>query len=731
MRRSGRGGWLWRAALALSLAATGVLAPASARDVLAADGLDIKADAIYRIDIDDAVVRVRVDVVITNRTPNRTVGGRTTQYYYDTLFLPLQDDARNVRATSGGSSLSTSVSREDGYREVTIRFPNLFYQRSRTIRLDYELIAGEPRSSSEIRVGPAFATFTAWAMGDDDRSSVRIVLPAGFEDEGYGTSATTTVDDGRQILRSGAIPDASRWYWVVFAERPEALTGLTIGSADGPIVIHAWPDDTEWRDTVSSVLDEGVPILRDLIDLPWPVVGDLDVYQVHTPLLEGYGGFYDSGSEEIRISEDLDPHLILHEASHAWFDEGLLGERWIYEGLAETYSARAFVALDLDEPDPAPASVSPDDAAAFPLSTWPDPERIDDPDVADREQYGYAAAWTVMDTIVDDVGIDGMQDVLQALDDRTGAYRQEGRAIPDRSLGGWRRFLDLVENEGGSSPMTELWKAWVVDARQRENELLMRGDARFVLQALERDGGAWAPPMGVLDAMARWDFLEARAAMADADAVLDARDRLDGIEATLGHRSPDDLESRYEGMREDDEATDLIDTLDERGRAASELIATRDALAVEPSLLAQIGLIGVEPATGLEAGLVAYAAGDIDAAEAGAATTMAVLAGAEAIGQERVTTAVAIALGVLLLLAVVIGLLWRRGRRRRREARLLVPAVAVTGASTTLAATPDPDGVVSMTEAVPVAYPTEPQHPTESVPDDRPPSEPAPGADTD
>lgn len=722
MRRSGRGAWLWRTALGIVLAATSVLAPAATPDVRAADGLDIKADAIYRVDVGDAVVRVRIDVVITNRTPNRTTnvpgGTQTTQFYYNTLSLPLQLDARNVRATSGGSTLRASTTAEDGYRVAVIRYPNLFYQRSRTIRLEYDLVAGKPRSASDIRVGPAFTTFTAWAVGDDSKSTVRVVLPAGFQDDGYGSEAATTVDDGRQILRSGTIGDPGEWYRVVVAERPEALTDLTVGTAGGPVVIHAWPDDTEWSSTVAGVLEEGIPLLQEAIGLPWPVSGDLDVYQVHTPLLEGYGGFYDSGTDEIRISEDLDPHLILHEASHAWFDNELLGDRWIYEGLAETYSARALIALDRDVPDPAPAVVKPDDAAAFPLSAWPGPERIEDDEAAAREAYGYAAAWTVMLTIVDDVGIEGMQDVLEAFDDRTSAYRQDGWPSSEGNGGGWRRFLDLLEEVGGSPPMTERFRTWVVAPEYRD-ELDARLAAREVLHALEAAGDDWTPPRPVLSSMGRWRFPDALEGMARAQRVLDARDDLADIEAHLGSTSPGDLESRYEAMRDDEEADALRAEMAARGAAATALIATREALALEPSLLGQIGLMGALPATGFEAGLAAYSTGDMDAASAGAATTMAMLDGAEAVGQERVIMAVVIALATLLSLAVVIGLLWRwRGRRQGG-------ALAAASASTTLAATPVLDSSAPTQEVPSATISTEPP------PSDPPPTQPAPGADAD
>lgn len=719
----------WRSVLAVVLAAAAILAPAATPDARAADGLDISADATYRVDIDDAVVRVRIDVDLTNRTPNRTTATGITRYYFEAIYLPIQPGARNVRATSGGSTLGTSVSTVDGFRRLTIEFPDLYYPRTRQIRVDYDLVAGKPRSESDIRVGPAFATFTAWAFGDPRRSTVRIVLPAGFEDEGYGDDVTTSVDGGRQIQRSGTIADPGAWYRVVIADRPDALTAVRVGTEDEPIVIHAWPDDPAWRDTVSRVLADGVPVLQDLIDLPWPVPGDLDVYEMHTPLLEGYGGFYDSRADEIRITEDLDTHLILHEASHAWFDVRLAGERWISEGLADTYAALAMVAIDSDEPDPAPARVSPDDDAAFPLSDWPPPaERIDTDEIAAREDYGYDASWTVMDAIVRDVGDDGMRAVFQALRDRKGAYDQEGDLRHDSSPGEWRRFLDLIEEVGGSSPMTERFRDWVVRPADHD-ELDARLDARTALATLEATGDGWAAPWSVLDPMTRWRFDEAEAAIGTAEAVLEGRDELAAVEAASHLASPDDLEARYEDIEDAADAEELIAIMAARVDAATTLVAARDALALEPSLLAQIGLIDASPAAGYEAGLAAYAAGDVDGAVEGAAASVAVLDGAESVGRERVTTWVAIGIGVLLLLAVVIGLVWRRRRRRGHRGRALAGA---GGASTTLAATPVPGDI----EATTVDRPASAMGPARVVTDaespaDPPPSEPAPGADAD
>ena len=124
-------------------------------------------------------------------------------------------------------------------------------------------------------------------------------------------------------------------------------------------MVRGWPEDSRWRRRVSAILSESVPDLAGRIGLPWPVDGPLNVLEVHTPLLEGYAGFYDPKSDEITISENLDDLTIVHEASHAWFNSGLFDERWINEGLAEEYASRVLAAETRGQVDPAPVDRRP------------------------------------------------------------------------------------------------------------------------------------------------------------------------------------------------------------------------------------------------------------------------------------------------------------------------------------------------------------------------------------
>ena len=130
--------------------------------------------------------------------------------------------------------------------------------------------------------------------------------------------------NGEHVLTADGIADTASWYATVDADRPNALGlhFLTIPTGEA-VVVQAWPEDGPWAARVSDRLERGLPVLDKLIGLPWPVVGELLVTEVHTPLLEGYAGIYHPDTGGIEVSEELDDVTILHETSHAWFDGAL------------------------------------------------------------------------------------------------------------------------------------------------------------------------------------------------------------------------------------------------------------------------------------------------------------------------------------------------------------------------------------------------------------------------
>jgi hypothetical protein len=684
------------------LAVVALVAPPGAGTVRAADDfLRVSADTTYRVDPGDRLVRVRIDFTMTNLRPSSvsqtSLGTTTTRYYYDRLLFAVPSEARSLVSTSGGSRLASSVRARARIREVTVRFPNLFYRASRSIRVEFTLPGGKPRTSSDIRVGSAFTTFTAWAWGDAGRSTVRIFLPKGFDDAGYGEDVTQRTRPDRVELSSGTIRDPDEWYRVVVADRPTALTDLRIEPEGRGVVVKAWPEDTVWRDRVADVLEKGLPVLEELVGLPWPVSGDLTISEVHTPLLHGYAGFYDAATDDITMSEDLDDHTILHEASHAWFNGALIRDRWIDEGLAEYYADRARTQLGLSD-ESAPTVVEPTDAGAFPLNAWPDPSRIDDEQTDAQESFGYGAAYTVILRIAQDIGDDGMRAVLAAAEAGENPYAGDDGPEKTGARPDWRRFLDLVEERGDTDTADDLFARWVVPPADR-GSLNTRQEARDAYAALDAAGAEWAVPRGVRAYMSLWRFDDATKLMDGTMPVLALRDELAAATADLELQTPADVEKPFEAALTDKELDAVEATMQGRLDAATAVSGARGALAQERTPLETLGLVGESPGAGYVAARSAFEAGDVAGATAGAATTLAILTGAEAMGTTRAIVMAVVVIGLLLLLAFIV--VWRR--HRRTGALRLATESAAANASTTLPATPEPAGTRPE-----VSTPTEP-----------------------
>jgi hypothetical protein len=685
-----------------------VLAPAwlgtPARVAAADDQLRLETMSTYTLDPAHAAVHVLVDIEATNLKPNKVTATTITRYFYRELVFAIHREASRIRATQAGKRLQVTTDRRDTYLQARIRLASdLEYRETTRVRLSYDLAGGAPRSASEIRVGVAFATFYAWAHGDDRLSSVRIVLPAAFDDRVEG-STTERREAGAQIVHEArAVGDVSEWYVVVVADREAALTAERVPLEDREVIVHGWPEDPGWRSEVGDILGRGMPLLQDLVGLPWPVADALDVVEVHTPLLEGYAGVFLTGLHRIEISEALDELTILHEASHAWFDESLFDERWIYEGLADEYASRALRSLGITE-NPA-AGLTTASEGAVRLNEWFHPGRIADDETDAREAFGYDASWTVMRRLVDDVGVEGMRAVLAAAESSQIAYRGEGPPEPVGPRDDWRRFLDLLDEVGGADEADEIFRQWVVTG-QEASELNRRSNAREQYRELVGNAGGWSVPIYVRRELGNWQFERAQERIREADAILEARDAIEALAAELELDPSSDLETAWEGATSSlDEAAELaaaeLDSLEELDRATDALAAPRDPAT-------EIGLLGVMPGISLGAARDAFEAGDLAGADASARAAEATLAAAPSVGQVRI---VAVGGGGAAAAAVLVLYAGVRLRRRRR-----VSAPVPAGPSTPYA-TPPTDVLVP----VPSPSPEEPIDPVSPVRPDPPP----------
>jgi hypothetical protein len=657
------------------LAVAGALAPDRAPIARAAsDGLEVTTATTYTVVPVRHVVQVTLVLTARNNKPNVTAGGIVTKYFYEGARLAIQSEARNVRATEGGFRLTATTRAADGYQILEVRFrASLFFQQSTTVQLAFDLPGGAPRSLSDIRVGTAFATFVAWAFGDS--GSVRVVVPAGFDAAVTGSDVAKTTSNGASVFRASAIADVGNWYLVVNADRKSALTNDRVDLTGGEhIVVRAWPEDTTWRKRVRDLLTRGLPKLVEEIGLPWPLAGDLPVVEVHTPLLEGYAGQYVPAEQRIEISEDLDDHTIIHEATHAWFNGALFAGRWIGEGLADTFAARTLDGLGIG--DRTPGAVSPTDPAAVRLVDWVHPGRITDAPTEAREQFGYDASWTVVSAIVTDVGLDGMQRVFGAAQAHQIAY--VGALAPETVSGGndWRRLLDLLDELGHSARSDELFRTWIVNDAQAAT-LDQRATARTAYADLVDVGGGWKPPFYVRGPMSDWDFATATTRIAEARTFLDRKLEIEAGAGLLQLPVSPDLKIAYETA---DDSFRLANQLaDQEDASLRALVTATQAVDAPRAPFVALGLIGTTPELALAAARIAFTNGSPFAADQASALT-ALIDGAVEVGRGRLMAAIVVVVAVVVLLVIAVLLVRRRGRRRERE-RMAGGAPAVLAAA--------------------------------------------------
>ena len=677
VRRSRPLGWrvgpvLVALAVAGSLAVSVGASPARAAE----DCLRVAVESTYRVDPAEGEIHVALDIQATNLKPATS----TRFFFFDTLSFGIQSGARSIAATADGKKLTVRTEDAAGYRQVRIRTPPLYYRQTHRTRLTFDIPSGKPRSASPVRVGPAHAAFVVWAWGDPGLANVRVEVPRRFDadvrtgPDGVPEPLRLVSDAGPDVYAAEDIDEPNQWFATVEASDPSSMTNVRLALPGRRVAIHAWPEDEEWLNHVADVLEEQLPDLEAAIGLPWPVAEELGVTEVSSAQIEGYAGIYDSRSDEIWISEELDDHVIVHEASHAWFDRRLYDERWINEGLADEYAARMVRGEASGPRFPA----EPDDTAAFPLNAWPPPSRIDAETQAE-ELYGYEASWTLMHQLVTEVGATKMREIFESAHERRIPYVGAGPAEAVTGTNDWRRFLDELEEIGDSKEATSLFETWVL-GKADAALLPEREAARTRYKALVESGGDWLPGLLVRRPMSAWQFDDAGAAMTLAETTLAERDQLRAATESLGLAFPAGLERTYESADSRDDLVQLGQRFAAWEAAATSVRSAREQLAVRRAPLVEIGLIGSEPDAAYQAAIAAFAAGDDAGALAGSSATLAVLGGAEEIGRGRALAAgTAIVTVVLLVVLLVVYLVYRHRRRTSVGAFAVASAPASVG----------------------------------------------------
>jgi hypothetical protein len=629
--------------------------PALAED----DGLRFESRSVYRLDPASDVVNVTVELTVTHEVPDPSDG---SFYYFDGVSLAVPAEAANVSAVGDGGPAAVMLEPSDlpTWRHATIEVtPVLRFRQTRSYTLTFTLPGLAPRSEGLTRINDAVAAFLAVAHGDPGLASVEVVLPSTLDTDVVGADVEARVDGDVRVYTAAGIADPDTWAASVLARDEEALVDNRIEAAGHAIDVRAWPGDTAWSEFVTQQAQTGIPALEELIGLPWPAPADgLDVVESVTPLAHGFGGWYDSSRNTIEIGDELDPHLVLHELSHLWFNGTLFDQRWILEGLAEDYASRALATVG--GAAPGPEVLGPDHPGALPLNAWTASEGVRDEVTVQRELFAYATAWSVVRRLNDEIGTEAMAAVLATAADDLIAY--QGDAPPEGFTGpaDWRRLLDLLEEVGGSTTASDVF-ATVVATPEQQPSITDRRSARAVYDGLEVAGGDWTPPLAVRQAMAAWDFASALALAETASAVLGVRDQITASVEPLGVEAPEPLESAYESASGD--ATDLDDVAslaDETLDAAGELVSADQLADADRGVLATIGLWGRDVDAELRTAVAEFENGDPAAATEHADRVEQLLDGARGAGRLRAAAAAA----VLLIGVALVVLLLVTARRR-------------------------------------------------------------------
>ncbi len=625
-------------------------------------GLVVSANTVYTLGADE--VAVEVEMSLLNTLPDREEGGVTFQYFFDKVVLPVPSNATNIRAVTGsGRRLAVSTEEvSDQLQAITVALASvLLYQQPQEVRLTFDLPGAAPRSGNQIRVNDAYAWFVAWAYGDPGRSSVAVRVPAEYQVDWIGGPALVEEGpDGVQLGVSG-IQNPDEWYLAVSARVDAKLEAERASFGVGSVDVRRWPGDDEWGQFVDSTIRSAFPGLVRMVGQPWPN-RPIEVVESYTPTIYGYAGWYLPDSGRIEIGEELDAHVVLHEASHVWFNTDLFDARWINEGLAEEYALQARLGTGIAGPD-APRRAGPEGKQA--LNRWEVP-RFERDGVGPEEFYGYDASWLVTHELVAEIGTAGMAKVIAAALDDQIAYQGAGEIETVDPVDDWRRYLDLLEEIGGSERADALFRDYVVTRLEAET-LDLRAKTRLAYENAEALAGEWSLPIAVRRPLSDWDFDSAQLAIDQAVALLDLRDEITARASSLGLMEPD-LERAFEQA---DVLSGVAEELRAQERAVEAVASARAAYDSPRTLMQRIGLVGVDLVGDLEQAEVAFEANDLEQAQRSAAEVTTLLMRAREVGTNRSAAALG---GAALVAGLGFTLVWRRRQAGSRTQTFSSPS---------------------------------------------------------
>lgn len=580
----------------VAVAAVGLVATAEVAN--AAGGLSEKGKATYVVSNDGKPVTVTQTMTVTNQSPSTA-----TRFYYWTGYpLWLPNGGTNVKATSNGSPISVSVSTLKGQKYADVTFPKrLQYGQTRTFTVTYTVPGAAPRSASPGRVGKGFAALDVFSPGDEGKATVEIVSPRAMTID-LGQKFDESDRGGNRVATlTGGGPDGL-WSLLSLRDAKQALK-KTVTVDDHVFDIVAFPGDTAWVAHIAKNLPTSLRELEKLTGQNWPT-DKTTISEDFSRQVYGWDGTYKDGA--ISISDAIDPALLTHELSHAWANYDTLDERWLTEGLAQELTTQ--VMARTQGKDDVRDSVKPTQKGAFPLAEW-----TDESDTAtEQEDYAYPASWNAVHALVAGSTPASKPALFRALTTKHTIYDAPDAAAADMVLQGtgWQQAYDLFEVTGGNKQTRAIMTAWVTGPSAAK-DITARSASRKTYIAHDKNDGTWAPPRGIRQAMATWNFSAANHALTQTKA-LSTQAATTQAAATKAKLDSTGVRTAYEKASESaDYATvaTQLKAFEQQAGTYSELRAEVDGA----NPLAALGGLLLQPDGDLDRAEEALAEGDTDA----------------------------------------------------------------------------------------------------------------------
>lgn len=636
----------------------------------ATSGLAYTEDTVFTVFEDS--VQVETTVTMSNTTSERRSGNTIYYSYFDRFQHVVPIGATNVVISSRGSQLrATSEQFDDDFDLVTASLPTqLRSGHSRTIDVSFVLPAGTIRSEGIFFSNPAFHSFPVWSFSDPGSGSLQLRVPDGAELGQFGGALQVTgSEDGFTTWEPTDFSVPEEIFLFVTVTVDDALVEEEFSVSGQDIVLRTWPCDDVWATFARDAIESGLPTLESLIGLPIPDQQSLEVTESVTPYFYGYAGWYDPAETTIEVGNELDDSVMLHELSHAWFNNDLFDERWVNEGLAEefTWLAQRELGWPVEVPPSTPRST---DSGAIALVEWSNGLRVTlgDAEIRETEEYGYATSWYTLHALVEIIGVDGMRDVLAAVDSDTVSYLgddpNETTPMPDD----WRRLLDLASQTVAPRDLDAevALEQLFIDFVLRDDDLAgleQRREARALYREFIGRQPNWRVPGDVRTALTLWDFESATTVLGDANEVLDRHLEVQQEAETQDVKLSNSARLAYELENPNFERAMAV--LDAQAEALPAMAQLRQTFARPLTKNQRWGIGDVDLAPLVVHGELAYSLDDFGEIEAARLDMEATLDAAEARGAERIlwSQVGAGAMAGLALLGLWALYRIRRGRR--------------------------------------------------------------------